>query len=171
MRKKQKPKSFCAASTALTGDAQTLAAKLGRHQKLVRHRVRHLHRPQPLERGKSPDAGQQRRSATKGPWSRSGTTVHLGVGRSGPRIHHGRDEAGRGTGAVLESHGRVEQAVDRRQVQGDQSTVESTRHINHCSAGSLSPRRCICVARERRHRKRCLAFRRRIQHGMRRRKG
>ena len=36
----------------------------------------------------------------------------VGVGGSGPRTHHGRNDAGKGTGAALGSHGRVEQAVD-----------------------------------------------------------
>ena len=80
-RKTQKPKSFCAASTALTGVMpRTATAKRARHQNFVRRRVRHLHRLKPAERSggsKGTNAGPQRRSAIEGPWSRSGTTVHL----------------------------------------------------------------------------------------------
>ena len=47
--------------------------------------------------------------------------VHLGVGGFGPRTHHGRNEAGRGTGAALVSHGTVEQAVDRGKVRYGQT--------------------------------------------------
>ena len=60
-------------------DART-AAKRARHQNFVRRRVRHLHRFKPAARsggGKRTNAGPQRRSAPEGPWSRSGTTVHL----------------------------------------------------------------------------------------------
>ena len=114
----------------LRSDAQTAAAKRARHQNVVRRGVRHLHRLKPAEHGgggKGTNAGLQRRR-TEGPWSRSGTTVHLGVGGSGPKTHHGRNEAGRGTGAALGSHGRVAQAVDRGEVR-DGQTLPSRQHF------------------------------------------
>ena len=43
------------------------------------------------------------------------------MGGSGPRTHHGKNEAGRGTGAALGSHGRVEHAVDRGEVRDGQT--------------------------------------------------
>ena len=104
-RKKHKSKSFCAASTALTG---VMLKQLLRNE----HDTRTLcgvvfdtyivsSQLKSSGGGKGRNAGSLRRSATEGPWSLSGTTVHLGVGGSGPRTHHCRDEAGRGTGAPL----------------------------------------------------------------------
>ena len=76
----------------------------------MRRRVRHQHRLKPAERisgGKGTNGGLQQRSATEGPWSRSGR---------GPRTHHGRNESGRGICAAVGAHGTVEQIVDRGQV-------------------------------------------------------
>ena len=64
------------------------------------------------------DAVQQR-GRGHGSW----TTVHLGVGGSGPRTHHGRNDAGEECRSRITR--RVEQAVDRGEVRGS-------------SAGSLS---------------------------------
>ena len=88
----------------------------------MRRRVRHRRRLKPAEpSGGGAVRGLQQRSATEGPWSRFGTTVHLGVGGFDPRTHHGRNEAGRGTGAALGSHATVEQAVDRGKVRDGQT--------------------------------------------------
>ena len=92
----------------LSRNAQTAAAKRARHQNFVRRRVRHRRRLKPAERsGGGAVRGLQQRSATEGPWSRFGTTVHLGVGGFDPRTHHGRNEVGRGTGAALGSHDQL----------------------------------------------------------------
>ena len=77
---------------------------------------------------------------TRRPRSRPATTVHLGVGGRGPRTHHRRDEAGRGTGAALGSHGRAEQAVDRGEVRGDQ-TLPNRQDFSATAVQGLSRRR------------------------------
>ena len=96
--------------------------------------------------------GPQRRSATEGPWSRFGTTVHLGVGGFDPRTHHGRNEAGRGTGAALGSHGTVHQAVDRGKVR-DGQTLSNRQDFPATAVQGHSRRRnaasALCGARRR----------------------
>ena len=114
----------------------------------MRRRVRHRRRLKPAERsGGGAVRGPQQRSATEGPWSRFGTTVHLGVGGFDPRTHHGRNKAGRGTGAALGSHATVEQAVDRGKVR-DGQTLSNRQDFPATAVQGHSRRRkcCICYA-------------------------
>ena len=111
---KQKPKSFCAASTALTGVMRkTAASKRARYQTAVRRRLRHLHRAKPVERNdlhKRSDSGLQRSSATEGPRPRPGTSVDVGLSGSHPKANH-RDAATRHAGTAFGSLGRAEHVV------------------------------------------------------------
>ena len=95
-RKKQEPKSFL---RGIDSYQRVMLKQLLRNDQDTRTLcgvVFDTLRLKPAERsggGKGTNAGLQRRSATEGPWSRSWTTVHLGVGWSGPRTHHRRNEA------------------------------------------------------------------------------
>ena len=90
--------------------------------------------------------------AKEGSWSRTGTTVHLGVGGADPRTHHGRDKARRGIVAALGSHGRAEQTVDRGGVQGQ---ALSNRQDQPVQCKATLAVETLCLHFWKRHWKRC----------------
>ena len=103
-RKKQKPKSFFAASRALTG---VMLKQLLRNEQDTRTLCGVVFDTcsQSVERsGRGKGPGPQRCGATQGSRARTGTPVHMGVGMTGLGAHHGRDEAGRVSGAARAEH-------------------------------------------------------------------
>ena len=119
-RKKRKPESFCAASPGLTG---VTVEHLMRNEQDTRTSCGVVFDifivPSQL---KAVAAAKAHTQAYNDAVQQKG--CGHGLGPPFTRTHHKRNEAGRGTGAALGAHGKVEQAVDRGEVLRVRHAVE-----------------------------------------------